>query len=100
MVARFSDAFFAVFYGFRRAIAYASHAMRAVFSPFRFAVIKGDIVHRAIFYALSAPDTSIFRSEGFRFYDKAVKYRVYGSAHKAVVKVISRFLERFARFNP
>ena len=74
--------------------------MRAVFAPFGFAVIKDDVVHRAIYYALPAPDTGIFRSEGFGFYDKTIKYRVYGPAHKTVVKIVSRLFERLTRFNP
>ena len=80
----------AVLDGFFRAIADAGHAVGAVFAPDRFAVFQMDVVQGTQLHALTAADAGIRCPEGIGFYKKTIEYRVYRTAHKTVVEVLSR----------
>ena len=65
--------------------------MGAVFAPDRFAVFQTDVVQRAQLHALTAANAGIRCPKGVRFYKKAIEHRIYRTAHKAVVEVLSRW---------
>ena len=58
-IASFANAVFAIFDGFGRAIADASHAMGAMIAPNRLPGCQMNVVQRAEFHALSATDAVV-----------------------------------------
>ena len=90
MIPWLSPALFAVLDGLFGAVADARHAVGTVFAPERLSVFQMDVVQGAQLHALTAADAGIRCPEGLRFYQKAIEYRVYRAAHKAVIKVLSR----------
>ena len=99
MVTRFSYTLFTILYCFCGAIANTCHAMSALISPYRLAVFECDIVHRAVFNTLTASDTSITRPECGGFNEKFIKDRIYRTAHKTVIDIVSRYRERLLCLN-
>ena len=70
--------------------------MRAILSPFGFAVHDLYVVERAKRGAKSATDALVRGIKSVRFDDKLEKYRIDARRHKAVVHVVSRLFKSHA----
>lgn len=73
--------------------------MRALRSPYRLSAPVCYIVHRAFFRTLSATNTGIICLKGVGLNEKLIKYRVYRTAHKAVIEIASRCGKSLSRLN-
>ena len=94
MVTRFSDTLFTILYCFCGAIANTCHAMSALISPYRLAVFKCNVVHRAVFNTLTASDTGIICLKCSSFHKELIKNRIYRTTHETVIEIVSWYRKR------
>ena len=88
---------FAVLNGFCRAATNARHAVSAVTTPDRLAVLDRDVVHRAEPGTLTAAGAGVAGRKGICFDEERIENRIHRTAHKALIKVIAGRCERLIR---